>query len=118
MGSNTNNNGGFLVWVQLRVGETNIGDPDKVDGSGDVSDLKKDVKALWGESLVCPPPLLKVYAPRSSDPDEEKVPLRPSKMIADCGITTCSDDNPFIVQAPPGAVVEALLPEQQEAGES
>ena len=113
--TNANDNAGFLVWVQFRVGETNIGEPDKVDGSGNVDDLKKDVKAKYSNTLKhVNAALLLVHAPISSDPDEAKVPLRPSKIIADCGITTSSDDNPFIVQVPPGVLVEALLPAQQQ----
>jgi hypothetical protein len=106
---------GNLVWVQLRVGETNIGDPFEVDGSGNVSNLKDAVKAKFPNALKhVDAPELKVYAPSGSSSSSDPDALRASTSIADCVIANTSDNNPFIVQAHRGALVtEALPPAQQ-----
>jgi hypothetical protein len=106
---------GNRVWVQLRVGETNIGDPFEVDGSGNVSNLKDAVKAEFPNALKhVDAPELKVYAPSGSSSSSDPDALRASTSIADCVIANASDDNPFIVQAHRGALVaEALPPAQQ-----
>jgi hypothetical protein len=114
---------GNLVWVQLRVGETNIGDPFEVDGSGNVSNLKKAVKATFPNALKhVDAPQLQVYGPSSSD----RSPLEKEKGIGDSAdvfppssygrlagnapIERASYANPFIVQAPPGTLVTEVLP--------
>jgi hypothetical protein len=112
---------GNLVWVQLRVGEANIGDPCEVDGSGNVSNLKKAVKTTFPNALKhVDAPELKVYGPSSSDRsplEEEKgigdsadPPSSYGRLAGNAPIESASYANPFIVQAPPGTLVTEALP--------
>jgi hypothetical protein len=114
---------GNLVWVQLRVGETNIGDPFEVDGSGNVSKLKDAVKAEFPNALKhVDAPELQVYGPSSSDRSPSEVekgisdsadvfpPSGYGRLAGNAPIESASYANPFIVQAPPGTLVTEALP--------